>query len=110
MMRPTRKLLILAAVLLGLGLFAAPQAQAGWWHGHGGYSYGYYGWGYSSYYSPCWAPVCAPVCSVSVCDPCCGDWYVGVRPGPIRRRVRPLSLVQKLRLLLRLLRRSLLLL
>ncbi len=108
MMKPTRKLLILAAVLLGLGLFAAPQAQAGWGHGHRygygygyghsygyygygygyGHSYGYYGSGYSSFYRPRWAPVCAPrctpVCSVSICDPCDG-WYVGVRPGPVRR-------------------------
>lgn len=90
MMRSTRRLLILAALLLGLGFVAAPQAQAGWWHGCG-YNYGYYGWGYTSCYSPCWAPVCAPicrpVCSVSVCDPYCGGWYLGVRPGPIRRAV-----------------------
>lgn len=84
MMKATRKLLVLGAVLLGMGMLAAPQAQAGWWHGYG---YGYYGWGYSGYSccSPCWTPVCAPVCSVSVCDPYCGGWYLGVRPGPIRR-------------------------
>lgn len=89
MSKPTRRLLILAAVLLGLGLGAAPQAEAGWWH-HGYYGYyGYYGWGCTSYYSPCYTPVyrpvCTPVCSVSVCDPYCGGWYLGVRPGPIRR-------------------------
>ncbi len=80
MMRPTRRLLMVAAVLLGLGLFAAPQAQAGWWHGHG---YGYYGWGYWGFgcCDPCWTPVC----TVGVCDPCCDGWYLGVRPGPIRR-------------------------
>ncbi len=80
MMKPTRKLLILTALLLGLGLCAAPQAEAGWWHGYG---YGYYGWGYGGYTccSPCWTPVC----SVSVYNPCCDGWYLGVRPGPIRR-------------------------
>ncbi len=86
MIRPTRKLLIVAAVLLGLGLFAAAPVQAGWWHG--GY-YGYYGCTWDccapTCYTPCYTPVCAPVCSVSVCDPCCGGWYLGVRPGPIRR-------------------------
>ena len=80
MMKPARKLLILAAVLLGLGLFAAPQAEAGWWHGYGYYGWSYYGYGYCS---PCWSPVC----SVGVCDPCCDGWYLGVRPGPIRRAV-----------------------
>lgn len=93
MLKSTRRLLILAAVLLGLCLAAAPQAEAGWWHrgcGYYGY-YGYYGWGCytgcyrSCYYTPVCAPVCTPVCSVSVCDPCCGGWYLGVRPGPIRR-------------------------
>ena len=44
MLRHTRKLLILAAVMLGLGLSAAPQAEAGWWHRGRGYRYhGYYG-------------------------------------------------------------------
>lgn len=95
MLKLTRRLLILAAILLGLGLGAAPQAEAGWWHRGYGYGYGYYGYssyygcGYTSCYSPCYTsvyrPVCTPVCSVSVCDPCCSGWYVGIRPGPIRR-------------------------
>lgn len=80
MLKSTRRLLILAAVLLGLGLAAAPQAEAGWWHrGCGYYSYygyyGYYGgWGHCGWRS-CWSPVYRPIYPVSVCDPCCG-WYV----------------------------------
>ncbi|MHB8897981.1 MAG: hypothetical protein ACYC6Y_04480, partial [Thermoguttaceae bacterium] len=82
MMKTGKRFLIVATVLMGLGAFAGPQADAGWWHGWG---YGYYGWGYGGYAvcSPCWTPVY----SVGICDPCCGDWYLGVRPGPIRRAV-----------------------
>ena len=75
MLKSTRKLLILAAVVLGLGLSAAPQAEAGWWHRgcgyryHGYYGYyGYYGLGWGHYgWRSCWAPAY----TVRTCSP----WY-----------------------------------
>ncbi len=76
MLRSNRKCLMVGAILLGTIAMGASQADAcGWW--------GRCGWcrpacGYSACYTPCYT---------ASWDPCCytGGWYVGIRPGPIRR-------------------------
>lgn len=72
MFRPSWKYSVVAAALLGMLAMGASQAEACWW------------WG-------CYRPVCGcctyytPCYTVS-CDPCCtGGWYLGCRPGPVRR-------------------------
>lgn len=79
MMKPERKWLVLAVLVAALGAFSASQAEAGHWWGVAPF------WGSASWCGPCWTPVCSPCCTVSVCDPCCDGWYVGLRPGPVRR-------------------------
>jgi len=63
MFRPNWKYLTLGLVLVGTLLMGASQAEAFW------------------YYGGCWG--CGPY--YSACSPCGGGWYVGYRPGPIRR-------------------------
>ena len=86
MLKHTRRLLILAAVLVGLGLATAPQAEAGWWHRHCGYRYygwyGYYGCGLNYYWgcNSCWTPSCyRPVYVYRTCSPCY-SYYSCARP------------------------------
>lgn len=85
MLKRSKRFLILAAVLLGLGLTAAPQAEAGWWHRGCGYSYhgyyGYYGlgWGHHWGWRSCWTPAYRPVYTVRACSP----WY-GWCARPVR--------------------------
>ncbi len=63
------KTALIAVVLLAMGLGATSEAKA-WWYWRPAW------WCAPCYYYPC----------VTVCDPCCdGYWYVGLRPGPIRR-------------------------
>jgi len=76
-MRGSWKILLIGAVAAIALSSAAPQADAQWW---------------GAYYRPvawgcCYSPCCSPCYSVSCYSPCydsCG-WYLGVRPGPIRR-------------------------
>lgn len=63
MFRPNWKYLILGLVLVGTLMLGASQAEAFW------------------YYGGCWD--CGPY--YSTCGPYGGGWYVGYRPGPIRR-------------------------
>jgi uncharacterized protein (TIGR03000 family) len=67
-----RKVLLVGAVAAAALSFSSADADAYW---------GYYspvGWGYSAYASP-WSS-----CAID-CDPCGGYWYLGWRPGPVRR-------------------------
>lgn len=97
MNRQSWKYLLIGSVMAIALSSAAPQADAHWWGyyqpaawGYGGYGYmgytgyGYaygtygcgYGCGYASYY-----PAGYRACNA--CDT--GAWYLGYRPGPIRR-------------------------
>jgi uncharacterized protein (TIGR03000 family) len=67
MIRSNWKRMLFGVVVATMLLGAVERADAWWW---GCCQPVYYGC------SPCW----------SVCDPCCGGgWYLGYRPGPIRR-------------------------
>ena len=96
MNRTSWKCLLIGAVVAIALFVAAPQADAQWW--------GYYrpvAWG-------CYATRCCATCyaratrratTVVGCSPCYygSDWYLGVRPGPVRRAgVRTVSLVSRL--------------
>lgn len=76
MFRSSMKFLLVGAVVLVAFSAVAQQADAQW--------AGYYrtaGWDWGCCYSPCYTP-----CATVSCDPCCGgNWYLGWRPGPIRR-------------------------
>ncbi|MBN1590476.1 MAG: TIGR03000 domain-containing protein [Pirellulales bacterium] len=86
MLRSSRKFVVVGAVMAAVCLVATAQAEACW--GYGCYQP-------VSYYTPCYTSWCAPCytscytpCYTSCyasCDPCCGSWYLGCRPGPIRR-------------------------
>src|SRR3972149_298954 len=68
MVRLTRKSVLFAVVVVALLLTTVDRADAWWW--------GCYRPAYYDCYSPC----------ISVCDPCySGGWYLGCRPGPVRR-------------------------
>ena len=71
-----RRVLLIGAILAATFAFGLPTADACW-----GWGYGAYGCGWGSCYAPCYSSCY----STSYCDPCCGSWYLGVRPGPIRR-------------------------
>jgi uncharacterized protein (TIGR03000 family) len=78
MNRTSSKCLLIGAVVAVVLFAAAPQADAQWW--------GYYrpaAWGC------CYAPTYASPCCTTVAysNPCYygSDWYLGVRPGPVRR-------------------------
>ncbi len=64
-----RQVLLIVAVLAATFAFGVSSAEATW------------GWGCG--WGSCYTPCCTSC--YSYCDPCCGSWYVGVRPGPIRR-------------------------
>jgi len=72
------KPLVVGAVVAATLALGASQADACWRCG----AYYPVSWGYTAYYTPCYTSCC----TVS-CDPCWsgGGWYVGYRPGPIRR-------------------------
>ena len=73
MLKRARKWLFLTVLLGGMSVFFAPQAEAGpWWGGV---------WGPAAWCGP----VCTPCCTIGVCDPCCDGWFLGPRPGPVRR-------------------------
>jgi uncharacterized protein (TIGR03000 family) len=67
MFRTKAKCLLFVAVVGMVITIGTTSAEARW------------GWAAYSYCcSPCWTDCCAPSC---------GGWYVGVRPGPVRRAV-----------------------
>ena len=72
MFRTCWKLLLLGVVLVGTATAATSEAEAGYW------------WG-------CARParwISSPYCCVPCCSPCCSPcdgWYLGYRPGPVRR-------------------------
>lgn len=68
-----RRVLLIGAVLAATFAFGVPAADASWGWGYG------YGCGWGSCYTPCYSSC------YGWSDPCCGSWYVGVRPGPVRR-------------------------
>jgi uncharacterized protein (TIGR03000 family) len=74
------KILLIGAVVAASLTAFAPSADAHW----GSYYYPSY-WGVS--YAPAYSVGYAPAYSVGYDPGCCGDggWYLGVRPGPIRR-------------------------
>jgi uncharacterized protein (TIGR03000 family) len=80
MIRSSWKSLLIGAVVAVALLSTTRQADAQWW---GVYRPAACGWGcgYTSCYSPCYSSV--------GCGSCYGDsgWYLGWRPGPIRRLV-----------------------
>ncbi len=77
MLKRARKWLFLTVLLGGIFVFLAPQAEAGTWWGCG--------WGWGAWCGPVCAPLCSPCCTIGACDPCCDGWYLGPRPGPVRR-------------------------
>jgi len=72
------KPLVVGAVVAATLALGASQADACWRCG----AYYPVSWGYTAYYTPSYTSCC----TVS-CDPCSsgGGWYLGYRPGPIRR-------------------------
>jgi uncharacterized protein (TIGR03000 family) len=82
MNRPNWKCLLIGAVVAVALSSTAPQADAHWW---GAYQPVAWGCGYAPCYSPCYSPCCATVSCYSPCgyDSC--GWYLGWRPGPVRR-------------------------
>jgi len=83
MYRANWKYLLLAAILTGVIAMGTTQAKA-----CGGWGCCSTSWCCDPCYTVCYTPCYAPCYTVS-CDPCCvtdcGGWYVGYRPGPIRR-------------------------
>ena len=91
MYRPKRTYLAAGLLVAAVIAISVPQAQAFW---------GCYGWGgscytpcygYGSCYSccsPCYSSCCYSSCyspCYTSCYGCCDNWYLGCRPGPIRR-------------------------
>ena len=73
MFRTSWKLLLLGVVLVGIAATTTSQAEAGWWWGCARPTC----WSSSTCcYGPCYTPYC-----VNSCD----EWYLGWRPGPVRR-------------------------
>jgi uncharacterized protein (TIGR03000 family) len=89
MNRTSWKCLLVGLVVAVAVFVATPQADARWWGYCGpcnwGCTYGCYSPCYSCY-TPCYS--CYSPC-YSSCSSCCygSDWYLGVRPGPVRRAV-----------------------
>jgi len=83
MMRPSFKCLLIGALATVVFVTIVPQADAQWW---GPCRATAWGCGYGCYapcYSTCYTPCCSTVTS---CYPYCGSsWYLGWRPGPVRR-------------------------
>jgi len=79
MFRPNRNHLLIAAILLGTLAMGTSRADA-WWGWGWGHSCRWYGGCYSPGYSygSCYSSCCGP-------SYYSGDWYVGYRPGPVRR-------------------------
>jgi len=78
MFRPNWKTLLIGAVLmvsLSTMLVVGSSTADAWWGYHQEVSWGCL---------PCYAPYTVTCVSDSCCDPC-GEWYLGYRPGPIRR-------------------------
>ena len=85
MFRSSMKFLLVGAVVLVAFSAVAQQADAQW---AGYYRTAGWGWGccYSPCYTPCYTTCYTPCCATVSCDPCCGgNWYLGWRPGPVRR-------------------------
>lgn len=95
MFRLGLKSIVIGAVLSVALLGASSEAKAFWGH----WAYGGYGWGcglgcgpacWNGYVAPCAFTSCSPC--ATLCDPCVGYtpynsgyWYLGYRPGPLRR-------------------------
>jgi uncharacterized protein (TIGR03000 family) len=77
MMRSSWKYLLLGAVVMVALSSAVPQADAQWW---GCCRPAAWGCCYTPCYTTCYTPC------YTACDPC-GGWYLGWRPGPVRRLV-----------------------
>ncbi|MBN2023730.1 MAG: TIGR03000 domain-containing protein [Pirellulales bacterium] len=75
MVRLNHKYLFVGVVAVAALGFTASQAEATWWGCCSPVSYSY-----ASCYTPCYTSCCYTSC----CDPC-GGWYLGYRPGPVRR-------------------------
>ena len=73
MFRTSWKLLLLGVILIGIAATATSEAEAGWW------------WGCVR--PTCWlsSPCCYGPCYTPCCASPCDGWYVGWRPGPVRR-------------------------
>lgn len=84
MFRSSLKFLLVGAVVLVAFSAVAQQADAQW---AGYYRTAGWGWGcsYSPCYTPCYTSCYTPCCTTVNCDPCGGSWYLGWRPGPVRR-------------------------
>ncbi|MBN2476647.1 MAG: TIGR03000 domain-containing protein [Pirellulales bacterium] len=84
MYRRNARFLLIGAVVAATVVAGVSEASAFWgWCGPAS-------WSCSPCYTVCYTPCYTPACTVSCCDPCCdpcGGWYVGYRPGPIRRLV-----------------------
>jgi len=78
MFRSNCSFFLVGAIVAATLAMGVSQAEAGWW------------WGcyrpvtcWTPCYATCYTP-CYSCCYSTCCDPC-GGWYVGRRPGPIRR-------------------------
>ena len=73
MFRTSWKLLLFGVVLIGITATATSQAEAGCW------------WGCAR--PTCWfsSPCCSVPCYTPYCVSSCDGWYLGWRPGPVRR-------------------------
>jgi len=78
MARMNRKLVVAGVVAVAALVCTATQAEATWWGCYPAVSCCY-----TPCYATCYTP-CYTTCYTSCCDPC-GGWYLGYRPGPIRR-------------------------
>jgi len=75
------KYLLVGTVLAVALSSAAPQADAQWWGCYRPVALG-------CCYTPCYTTCYSPCYAATSCNPCgydCGGWYLGWRPGPVRR-------------------------
>lgn len=84
MFRPSLKSLMIVAIVAATVVMSVSQAEATWWRGCYRPAYSYAPC-YTTCYTPCYTTCCYTPCYTSWCDMCHGSWYLGVRPGPIRR-------------------------
>ena len=75
MFRTSWKLLLFGVILIGIAATATAEAEAGRW------------WGCAR--PACWysSPCCYSPCYTSCYAGSCNGWYLGRRPGPVRRLV-----------------------
>ena len=82
MFRPNWKYLVVGAVVVASLMVGVSQAEA-CWSCYRPVSY----WA-SACYTPCYTSCYTSCYSLSCCDPCGGTYYLGWRPGPVRRLLR----------------------